>query len=138
MPSRTPYTNPPLQVGLPEHVAVSVLRIYGADPMTDLTALLRASEASMEQLTAVIVRDCFEGRWHGRMSAETARRIKNEIHNAFTPPEGTPPDPLAANAAAFNEHSAMSRADELDDRSAVVVVPQRSGFNVHDTRESRS
>jgi hypothetical protein len=98
----------PLQVGLPEHFAARVLRIFGSDPTTDLGSLLRSTEATMEEIAVVIVRDCFEGRWRGRMSAETASRIKCEFENLIRPQEGTPPDPLAAMSEGFAEITSSS------------------------------
>lgn len=127
-----PASRPPIGE-LPEDLAVQILRTYGDDELTDLGALMRDTEASMQQIAAVIARDCFEGRWRGRMGFDTRNRIVGMIENHFTPAEGEPVDPLALNANAVTDLANANRPpDTLLDRPSDAVAELASPIKLHE------
>lgn len=140
--SRTKVTNPSYArpIGaLPEDLSVQILKLYGADEQTDLQSLLRSTEASMGQIAAVLVADCYEGRWRGRMGFDTASRIKLMAEHYFTPPAGEPVDPVAESAQrGHNERDPWLRHEEIHDPRHVTVLGGSGDLGIQDGREGRS
>lgn len=123
---------------LPEDLAVKVLRVYGDDPLSDLPALMRSTDASSGQLAAQLVRQCYEGQWRGRMGVRSADRIKAEVENHFRPPEGDAPDPLAQSAQEMHaSFDPWVRATEIDDPKHTTVVGGPGALTITDTRHRR-
>ena len=77
--------------------------------------------SSAEQIATVIVQQCYRRQWHGRMSAETAARIKLAVENYSTPPESPAEDPLRASYAAnVGRFDPFAREAEIN--ASVTVI----------------
>ena len=89
----------PKNIGeLPEELTMRVLRMVGEDPLFELAAIVKGTDATPEQIATHAVRLVFESGWRGRMSVQTRDQVKCEVENHFRPPEGPAVDPIAESA----------------------------------------
>jgi hypothetical protein len=106
---------------LPAELAIPIVRMLARDRLFDLDSAKRTG-VTVGQIAAHAARLVYED-WHDQMELGTRDRIKLTCENYFTPKQSDPPDPLAANAVAFNERSGFSRAESIEDPRYVTRLP---------------
>ncbi len=119
---------------LPEDLAHQILRLYGEDPLSDLPAMARISEATPGQIAAMLARQTFDTGWHGRMNVSTRDQIRRLVEIHFTPKEGPGEDFLAESAQRNHDATDAWQREIGLHEPAVVSVIRGAGAGVRITR----